>query len=67
MKYIVSFKLDKRYGQSQKIHDSRVHNSFTSVDGAVEMRLISADDLYTAIEPSFESYIHVAISILDYT
>ena len=52
--YIVPFNLYKRYGQAQQIHDWRVHHHFTPVDGVTEIRLISADDLQTAIQPSFE-------------
>ena len=60
MKHIVSFNLNKRYEQAQNIHGSSVHNRFTQVDGAMEMRLVSADDLHTATEPSFESDIYEA-------
>ena len=55
-----SINLDKRYEQGQKIHGSRVHHRFKLSDGAMEMKLISADDLHTAIEPPFESGLNVA-------
>ena len=39
MEHIASFNLDKRYGQAQKIHGSRVNHHFMPVDGARKMRL----------------------------
>ena len=60
IKHIVSFNLNKWYRKDQNIHGSRVHNCFTPVDGAMKTRLISADDLHTATQPSFESEKDVA-------